>query len=63
MRPGAIVAGFILLGLGVAMLLDRAGLMQLHTGRLVPPLILIAMGSAIVLDKGGFVAECRRKTV
>ncbi|HYT66905.1 MAG TPA: DUF5668 domain-containing protein [Vicinamibacterales bacterium] len=60
MRPGAIVAGFILLGLGVAMLLDTTGMMHLHAGRLVAPFILIAIGSAIVLDRGGFVAEYRR---
>ena len=61
MRPGAIVAGLILLALGVAMLLDTTGMMHIHTGRLVGPAVLIAIGSAIVLDKGGIVAGCRRR--
>lgn len=59
MRPGVIAAGLILLGLGVAMLLDTTGVMQIRAGRLVPPFILIALGAAIVLDRGGFVAGYR----
>jgi cell wall-active antibiotic response 4TMS protein YvqF len=58
-RPGALVAGFILLAAGTAMLLDTTGLTDIRVGRLLPPFILIALGSAIVLDKGS-VAVVRR---
>lgn len=51
-RPGAIVAGVILLAAGVAMLLDTTGITHINVGRLVAPVILIAMGSAIVLGRG-----------
>ena len=59
-RPGALVAGFILLAAGTAMLLDTTGLTDIRVGRLLPPFILIALGSAIVLDKGS-VAVARRQ--
>jgi len=61
-RPGALVAGFILLAAGTAMLLDTTGLTDIRVGRLVPPFILIALGSAIVLDRGG-AAAARRQIV
>jgi len=57
MRPGAIAAGLLLVGLGVAMFLDTTGVFRVNAGRLVAPFFLIALGSAIVLDRGGFVAE------
>jgi hypothetical protein len=61
MRPGAIVAGVMLLGLGVAMLLDTTGMLQVRAGRLIAPFVLIAVGSLIVLDHGGFAgARCPR---
>src|SRR6476646_10490399 len=60
MRPGAIAAGVLLVGLGVAMFLDTTGVFRVNAGRLVAPVFLIALGSAIVLDKGGFVAACGR---
>jgi hypothetical protein len=60
MRPGAIVAGLLLVGLGVAMFLDTTDMFRVNFGRLVAPFLLIALGSAIVLDRGGFVAECGR---
>ena len=58
-RPGAIAAGLLLVGLGVAMFVDTTGL-RINGGKLVAPFFLIALGSAIVLDRGGFVAECGR---
>ena len=58
MRPGPIVAGLILLGLGVAMLFDPTGMTQININRFVAPLVLIGLGSAIVLGQGGFVAAC-----
>ena len=51
-RPGSLVAGFIILAIGSAMLLDATGLTDIRVGQLVAPFILIALGSAIVLDKG-----------
>src|SRR6187431_778923 len=59
MRPGAIVAGVILLGVGIAMLLDNTGILRIRLSGLIAPLILIAMGSAIVLDHGGVMAARR----
>lgn len=61
MRPGAVVAGLILLALGVSMLLDTTGILQVNAGRLVAPFILIAIGAAIVLDKGAFTAGYRSR--
>jgi hypothetical protein len=60
-RPGAIVAGGILLALGAAMLLDTTGAVDIRVGRLIAPLILIALGSSILLDKGAFVFGGRRE--
>jgi len=51
MRPGAIVAGVILLGVGTAMLLDNTGMLRVRLGGLIAPLVLITMGSTIVLDR------------
>jgi LiaI-LiaF-like transmembrane region len=61
MRPGAIVAGVILLGVGIAMLLDNTGILRIRLSGLVAPLILIAMGSAIVLDRGCLTAARRQR--
>lgn len=58
MRPGPIVAGLILFGLGAAMLLDTAGIMHVRAGRLVTPFVLIAIGSAMVVNRGGGIG-CR----
>jgi hypothetical protein len=62
-RPGAIVAGAILLGLGVAMILDTTGAIDIRVGRMITPLILIAIGASIMFDKGAFVAGRRRVRV
>jgi hypothetical protein len=61
MRPGAIVAGLLLVGLGVAMFVDTTDMFRVNAGRLVTPFVLIALGSIIVLDKGGFAAQCGRR--
>ena len=60
MRPGAIAAGLLLVGLGVAMFVDTTEMFRVNAGRLVAPFFLIAIGSAIVLDRGGLVAEWGR---
>jgi hypothetical protein len=59
MRPGPIVAGLILLGLGAAMLFDTTGMTQINISRFVAPIVLIALGSAMVLGNGGFIAGYR----
>jgi hypothetical protein len=51
-RPGAIAAGLILLALGTTMYLERAGVVDIHFGRLVPGLFLIIIGATKVLDRG-----------
>lgn len=63
MRPGPIVAGLLLFGLGAAMLLDTAGIMHVRAGRLVAPFVLIAIGSAMVLTKGGIGCRVREDDV
>ena len=54
-RPGVAAAGGVLLALGVAMLLDSTGKIDIRVGQLIGPLVLIALGAAILFDKGGFV--------
>lgn len=49
-RPVAIVGGLILLGLGVALLLDRSGMVHVDAGHLLAPLILIVMGAAMTFE-------------
>src|SRR3954465_2193928 len=60
-RPGAVVAGLVVLAVGVAMLMNAAGLADIRIGRLVAPFVLIALGSAIVLEKGAFVCGRRER--
>lgn len=50
-HTGAIVGGLILLGLGVALLLDRSGTVHINAGRLIGPLILIVMGAAMTFGQ------------
>jgi len=52
-RPGAVVGGVVLLALGVGLLIDRTGLLQLH--HLTAPLVLIVLGAIMSLEHGGFV--------
>lgn len=59
-RPGAIAAGVILLGLGVAMFLDTTGTVDIHFGRLIGPLVLITIGASMTLDRSAFVCDARR---
>src|SRR4051812_32782425 len=58
-RPGAVVAGLVVLAVGIAMLMNATGLADIRIGRLVAPFVLIALGSAIVLEKAAFV--CGRR--
>jgi hypothetical protein len=60
-RPGVVAAGGILLALGVAMLLDTTGAMDIRVGRLIAPLVLIGLGAAMLLDKGGVVYGRRER--
>ena len=52
-RPGAIMGGAVLLALGVALLVDRTGMLQLN--HLVAPLVLIVLGALITLERSAFV--------
>jgi hypothetical protein len=61
-RPRAIVAGGILLTLGVAMLLDTTGAIDINFGRVIAPLVLIAIGSSILLENGARVSGRQRRT-
>src|SRR4051794_8119521 len=58
-RPGAVLAGLVVLAVGVTMLMNATGLADIRIGRLVAPFVLIALGSAIVLEKAAFV--CGRR--
>jgi hypothetical protein len=58
-RPGAVVAGLVVLAVGVTMLMNATGVADIRIGRLFAPLVLIALGSAIVLEKAAFV--CGRR--
>ena len=48
-HPAAVVAGGVLLTLGVAMLMTPAEDLRLEFGRLVGPLIMIVIGTTILL--------------
>ena len=50
-RPGALVAGGILLAIGVAMLIDPTGSLSIHPGRLIGPFVLIGIGASIVAGR------------
>src|SRR5262249_43350629 len=52
-RPGAVIGGVVLLALGVGLLIDRTGVLQLH--HLTAPLVLIVLGAIMSLEHGGFV--------
>lgn len=52
-RSGAVLGGFVLLALGVGLLIDRTGVLQLH--HLTAPLVLIVLGAIMSLEHGGFV--------
>ena len=58
-RPGAIAAGAVLMAVGLAMLLDSTGRVDIRVGQFIGPLVLIGLGAAMMLDKGGFV--CARR--
>lgn len=58
-RPGIVAAGGVLMALGVAMLLDSTGAIDVRVGQLIAPLVLIALGAAIMFEKGGVVSGRR----
>ena len=62
-RTGAIAAGAIMLIVGVLMLLDTTGLMDVPMGRLIAPFVLITLGSLMVAEKGGVVYGYRERTL
>jgi len=61
-RPGVVAAGGILLAVGVAMLLDSTGAIDVRMGHLSAPLVLIALGVGMMLDKGGVVYGRRTRS-
>jgi putative Mn2+ efflux pump MntP len=50
-RPGAVVAGAILLAIGTAMLLDPTGTLSIHPARLIGPFVLIALGTSALVGR------------
>lgn len=46
LKPGALIAGAILLTIGAGMLLDPTGTLSINPGRLIGPFILIGLGIA-----------------
>jgi hypothetical protein len=54
-RPGVVAAGGVLMALGIAMVLDSTGKIDIRVGQLIGPLVLIALGAAILFDRGGVV--------
>lgn len=51
LNPGAIAAGTLLLGLGLAMFLDTTGMIDIRPGRLIGPFILIALGANKLFER------------
>ena len=50
-RSGAVIAGVILLVLGISMLLDTTGVFAFPVRRLFAPLVLIVIGTVIIADR------------
>jgi hypothetical protein len=59
-QRGPIVAGAVLLILGVTMFLDRSGTYHLSFGNLIGPVVLITLGTSMLLERSPFVG-CVRK--
>ena len=51
--PGAVMAGIVLLAVGLAMLLDTTGVMSIQPGRLIGPFVLIGMGTLMLIGGRG----------
>jgi hypothetical protein len=60
-RPGIVAAGGVLMALGVAMLLDTTGAIDVRIGPLIGPLALIAIGTSMMFGKGGVVYGRRER--
>ena len=52
-RPGPVMAGIVLLVVGLAMLLDTTGVVTVQPGRLIGPFVLIAMGTLVLVGRRG----------
>ena len=48
LRPGALMAGLVLLAAGAAMLLDTTGTLSIQPGRLIGPFVLIGLGASLL---------------
>lgn len=53
--PGAVIGGVLLLALGVALLVDRSGIFQVHD--VAGPLVLIALGALLTFERRAFVCS------
>ncbi|HET7618043.1 MAG TPA: hypothetical protein VFK20_05995 [Vicinamibacterales bacterium] len=49
-HAGRIAVGIVVLAFGVMLLLERAGVLDVHSGALVAPFFLIALGLARMVD-------------
>lgn len=47
-RTGTVIAGSVLLAVGIGMLLDTTGLIDVNAGRLIGPFVLIAIGTSML---------------
>jgi cell wall-active antibiotic response 4TMS protein YvqF len=61
LRPGVVAAGGILLAMGIAMMLDTTGAIDIRMGRLIGPLFLILLGASMMFDKSALVAGRRMR--
>jgi hypothetical protein len=52
-RPGAVVGGVVLLALGVGLLLDRSGTLDVH--HFIAPVVLIVLGAMMTFEHGRLV--------
>src|SRR5262245_663430 len=61
-RPGPLVAGFVLLGLGLTLLLNRAVDLPVRVGQLIAPSMLIGLGALVLLERGVLVCRIGRRS-
>src|SRR5215471_2682504 len=60
-RPGAIIAGAVLLLLGGTMFMERTGIADISFGRIVGPAVLILLGMQTLLESGALGIYGRRE--
>ena len=60
-RPGAIIAGAVLLLLGGTMFMERTGIADISFGRIIGPAVLILLGMQTLLQSGAIAIYSRRE--